>query len=89
MTATSSFVSHRFESWEKLKNSHIPFIKCCVIYVFASVCDCFLLFCEYNEKTEKIVALLYVPVKVVLLKNSKLKFLSLGGLWQVHTVPQS
>lgn len=53
MKATSSFVSHRFESWEKLQNSHIPFISCCVICVFASVWDCFLLFCEYKENTEK------------------------------------
>lgn len=90
MTATSSFVSHRFESWEKLQNSHIPFISCCVICVFASVWDCFLLFCEYKENTEKkIVDLLDTPVKVVLLKNLKLNFLSLGGLWQVHIVPQN
>lgn len=75
MTATSSFVSHRFESWEKLQNSHIPFIRCCIICVFVSVWDCFLLFCEHKKNIEKNCGSFGLSCQSSFIKKSKVKIL--------------
>lgn len=56
---------------------------------FASLWDCFLLFCEHKENTGKekkkeVVGFLEALVKVFLFKTQKLKLLSIGSIWQVH-----